>query len=204
MLAHLVTWLLGHPMLIVVIVFASAAIEYVFPPFWGDTFMLAGCYTAGLDHARIPAVFAALFAGSCVGAVAAWWLGRRFGEASMRFVRRSTRAQRIHARAEQLYEKHGARVLALNRFLPGLRAFFLPMAGAGNMRFRPMLVWSTVSNLLYCGVLIGVGLFVAEHSDVDGLAARFQDVTKVGAIVAVTVLIVLTAVKLLRGRRVAA
>ena len=37
-----IAFLAAHPGLLLLVVFDAAAIEYVFPPFWGDTLMLAG------------------------------------------------------------------------------------------------------------------------------------------------------------------
>src|SRR6185369_14598131 len=84
-----IAFLVAHPGALVFVVFAAAAIEYLFPPFWGDTVMLAGCAVAGLDRTSLPAVFVAAFLGSCAGAMGAFWIGRRFGQASLRLLARS-------------------------------------------------------------------------------------------------------------------
>jgi len=198
------SFLVAHPGALVFVVFAAAAIEYLFPPFWGDTVMLAGCAVAGLDRTSLPAVFAAAFLGSCAGAMGAWWMGRRFGQASLRLLSRSARAQRLAARAEKLYASHGSRVLALNRFLPGARAFFLPLAGVGNMRGRTVFLWSSVSNLLYCGLLVGVGSVLASRAgSFEVLQGHFRQVMAVAAVVAVIALATLTVRQVLRARQAA-
>jgi membrane-associated protein len=193
-----------HPAALLAIVFGAAAVEYVFPPFWGDTLLLAGCFVAGLDRRSAAAVFGAALLGSCVGAAAAWWMGRRFGQASMRLFRRSRRARAIADRAEKLYAQHGSRVLVLNRFLPGVRAFFLPLAGAGNMAFRPTMVWSTVSNLLYCGVVVATGFTIAARSpDFSAFQDQFRPVMLFAATAAALVLVGLTARHFLVRRKLA-
>ena len=40
-----------------------------------------------------------------------------------------------------------------NRFLPGVRGFFLYAAGIGRLGIRPTLVYSTVSNVLWVALL---------------------------------------------------
>lgn len=196
-----VGFLTAHPGLLLLVVFAAAAIEYVFPPFWGDTLMLAGCAVAGLDRGMLVLVFGAALIGSIVGAMAAWWMGRTFGHASLRILARSERAQRLHARAEKLYLEHGSRVLALNRFLPGARAFFLPLAGMGNMSGRRVLLWSTVGNVLYCALIACVGALLASRAGSFAvLQAHFRTAMLVAAIIAVSVLLVAALRGALRSR----
>jgi membrane protein DedA with SNARE-associated domain len=194
-----VLFLSQHPAALLTLVFAAAAIEYVFPPFWGDTLMLAGSFVAGVDRRSMMAVFAAAVFGSCLGAAVAWWMGRRFGQASMRVFRRSARAQRIAGRAEKLFADHGSRVLALNRFIPGLRAFFLPLAGAGRLPFRPTMVWATVSNLLYCGIVVLAGFFIASRSpDFADFQSHVRLLMLVAAGVSTLLMVGMTAWHLLR------
>jgi membrane protein DedA with SNARE-associated domain len=191
----------AHPGLLLLVVFAAAAIEYVFPPFWGDTLMLAGCAVAGMDRGTLLLVFGAALVGSIVGSMAAWWMGRRFGQASLKLLSRSDRARRLHARAERLYHVHGSRVLALNRFLPGARAFFLPLAGMGNMSGRRVLLWSTVGNVLYCALIACVGAFLASRAGSFAvLQSHFRTVMGIAAIVAVSVLLALGLRAALRAR----
>lgn len=201
MLSQTLEFLAAHPGALLIVVFAAATIEYVFPPFWGDTLMIAGAAVAGLDRRHLVLVFVATLLGSCLGAMTAWWMGRRFGRLSLRLLARSPRAQRLHARAEKLYAAHGSRVLALNRFLPGARAFFLPLAGIGNMPGRRVLLWSSVSNVLYCALIAIVGGVVASRAgDLRVLQSQFRGAMAVGAVVAVTLLVVLTARALWRAR----
>lgn len=201
MLSQTLEFLAAHPGALLIVVFAAATIEYVFPPFWGDTLMIAGAAVAGLDRRHLVLVFVATLLGSCLGAMTAWWMGRRFGRLSLRLLARSPRAQRLHARAEKLYAAHGSRVLALNRFLPGARAFFLPLAGIGNMPGRRVLLWSSVSNVLYCALIAIVGGVVASRAgDLRVLQSHFRGAMMVGAVVAVTLLVVLTARALWRAR----
>jgi len=193
MLDDPIAFMSAHPGLVVVTVFVAAALEYVFPPFWGDTIMLAGCSLAGLDRASAPSVFAAAFAGSCVGALCAYALGRRLGRAALGWLGRSKRMQRLTARAERLYDEHGSRVLAFNRFIPGVRAVFLPLAGMGGMTTGRVLLWSTVSNLLWCSLLLGVGLAVgSQGAGLDAVQGRFRVVSLVAAGIAVAVIAALT------------
>ena len=202
MLNDILLFMSQHSALVAVIVFAAAAIEYLFPPFWGDTIMLAGCFLAGLDRVAAWQVFAAALAGSVVGALAAFELGRRFGDSSLRLMSRSSRATRLLERAKDWQEAHGGRILAVNRFLPGVRAFFLPLAGASGMRLRTVAVWSTVSNLAYCSLLLGVGLSLgAGGVDIGEMEGRFSSLSLLAAAGAVALVLILTVRHVLLQRR---
>ena len=190
-----------HPGLLLAVVFAAAAIEYIFPPFWGDTLMLAGAAVAGLERGLLVMVFGAALLGSILGAMTAWWMGKRFGQVSLKLLGRSERARRLHARAERLYDAHGSRVLALNRFLPGARAFFLPLAGMGNMSGRRVLLWSTVGNVLYCALIALAGAVLASRAgSFAAMQTNFRAAMAVAAVVALVLLVVLTARAALRAR----
>ncbi|MEM7248870.1 MAG: DedA family protein [Acidobacteriota bacterium] len=201
-------FLADNPLLVIAVVFTSAMLEYVFPPFWGDTFMLLGCFLAGLDKVDPIAVLLAAILGSCLGACGAYGLGRRHGSTFLRLLCRGPRAERMLARAERWHADHGRRVLMLNRFLPGLRAFFLPLAGMGRMPLRQVIVWSSLSNVLYCGLLLGLGLAVGAGAavgpgvaDFSALEGHFRVAMRTAAIVAVVLLGALTAWHYIRRRR---
>ena len=203
MLDNPLAFLVGHPAVIVAAVFAAAVLEYVFPPFWGDTMMLGGCVLAGTHHVSAWAVFAAAVAGSSLGACAAYYLGHHFGRASLRLAGR--RAQRWAEKAERLCQAHGLRVVAVNRFLPGLRAFLMPLAGLGKMPLGAVLAWATLSNVMWCGLLLAIGLLTGSQvQDFAELQGSFRGVALLAGAGAFAILLALTARAVLQRRRVSA
>ena len=59
-------------------VFGSALLEYLFPPYWGDTFVLLGFFLAGQGVAPPTVIFVAALAGSTLGSLATYQLGQRY------------------------------------------------------------------------------------------------------------------------------
>ncbi|PYT13883.1 MAG: hypothetical protein DMF51_09770 [Acidobacteria bacterium] len=104
-----------------------AWLEYVFPPSPGDSTMLFAFFLAGRGTMSLPAVAAAALSGSILGAMTAYAIGARLGRSY--FFLRSAWARAELARIERWYARHGARFLLINRFLPGVRGFFLYAAG---------------------------------------------------------------------------
>ncbi len=86
------------PLVLVLFVFASALLEYVFPPYWGDTFVLLGFFLAGQGAAPPAMIFAAAAAGSVAGSIAAYQIGRRYGLAITRRISPRRRPSRRRVR----------------------------------------------------------------------------------------------------------
>ena len=144
-----------HPWSGLLVVALMAWLEYVFPPVPGDSTMLLACCLAGTGALpRVPTV-AACLGGSILGAMTAYLAGRRLGHAY--FFLRSEWAKGELAKFERGIRKFGARALAVNRFLPGVRSVFLYGAGIGRLPLRPVLVYSTLSNVLWVGLMAWVG-----------------------------------------------
>ncbi len=140
-------------------ILVSAMLEYVFPPYWGDSFMLLGFFLAGQGAASPLLILAAALAGSTLGAAIAYVLGRRFGMAAVR--RAIFRQRRSRFGIRKFLLRFGEKVLVANRFLPVIRGLMLYGAGAMRLRFAPTMVYSALSNLAWVVTLMGVGLLTA-------------------------------------------
>jgi len=162
-----------------------AWLEYVFPPSPGDTTVLFAFFLAGAGSLPLPAVAMAAFGGSLAGAMTAWAAGRLWGRSY--FFLRSRWARHELDRLEGAFGRHGAPLLLLNRFLPGVRGLFLYAAGIGGVGWRPVLVYSTISNVLWLGLLAWGGTHLGSSwEDVQALFKRY--VWGVGIVVAAYVI----------------
>jgi len=132
-----------------------AWLEYVFPPSPSDSTMLFAFFLAGRGTMTLPAVAAAALAGSVLGAMTAYAIGARLGRSY--FFLRSAWAREELARIERWYGRHGAWLLMVNRFIPGVRGFFLYAAGITRLGARAVLVHSTVSNVMWIALLAWAG-----------------------------------------------
>lgn len=159
------------PLAVLLLVFGSAFLEYVFPPWWGDSLVLLGFFLAAQGTASLPLVFAAAVAGSALGGVAAYGLGRRYGLALLRFLVRRRRSQ-SRRRTRELFQRFGERVLLVNRFLPVVRGAMLYGAGAMKLRFWPALLYTNVSNLALMAFLMWLALLTAGSWEELQTAAR--------------------------------
>ena len=185
----------AHPLAAPFIVFLLAWLEYVFPPVPGDSTMLFGCFLAGAGLLPPAQMSAAALAGSVLGVLTAYAAGRRLGRSY--FFLRSSWARQELERLERGFSRYGARLLAINRFLPGLRGFFLYAAGIGRLGWRPVLVYSTVSNVLWVALIVWAGRSLGESwEQVSVLFGRY-----VWGIAALTTIYVVVTVARMRRRR---
>gem|GEM_PF-5599110 len=171
--------------LVPLVVFASSMLEYVFPPYWGDTLILVGFFLARQGAVSWLAVFVAAVAGALLGATIAFFLGKRYGlRVLRRFARRRSRSR---ARVQALFRRYGEPVLLLNRFLPVVRGLMLYAAGAMELRARPALVYATLGSTAWVAMMMGIGWLTGGTW--DQLQATFAESSKAVALAALVVFV---------------
>jgi len=147
--------------------FAVAAfIEYVFPPFPGDTLtLLAGVY-ALRGEASWALVFLAVTAGSVTGAAVDYAFGRLIATRVERQPEGKLFFWISHARIHEAQKKmraKGATILLVNRFLPALRSLIFVAAGASRMPVRQVLAYGAISAMAWNVLVMGAGLAVGGN-----------------------------------------
>ena len=163
----------------------AAALEYVVPPFPGDTVTLLGGVYAVRGTQPWPLVFLVVTAGSVLGAAINYavghWLAHRFAahpEWSFFGI--------THARLEQVQarmRRSGPWLLLANRFIPGIRGLIFVAAGAAHMpRFNAMML-GALSAMAHTGLVLGLGAAVGGNLErLSALVSRYQYVV-VGLVV---------------------
>lgn len=158
----------------------SAALEYIFPPFPGDTVTLFGAFLVGARGWSLPAVFFVVTVGSVAGAALDYAIGvslaRERTEGGF-LVRRWAKAQDRIDPVIKTLKKRGPAFLVINRFLPGVRAFFFVAAGMAGLRLRAVLFYAALSALLWNALIVAAGL--ALGSSWERLRAAGQMYTNV-------------------------
>jgi membrane protein DedA with SNARE-associated domain len=140
----------------------SAFVEYIFPPFPGDTVTLFGAFLITSEGWGFTSVFASVLLGSGAGAMADFWLGKWLKRRELAHPSESKTRKRVDALVEK-FRRHGEVFIVLNRFLPGVRAFFFVAAGMAGMRARWVFLWSLVSAALWNLLLIALGSSVGAN-----------------------------------------
>jgi membrane protein DedA with SNARE-associated domain len=136
----------------------AAAIEYIFPPFPGDTITLFGAFLITAYAWSFPWVFAAVMTGSVIGSMAAFFLGKK--------LKKPKDPDGQIAKLVAAFERRGAILLLLNRFLPGIRSVFFVAAGLAGLGAARVAVYSALSAAVWNLVLIAAGLAVGSQFEV--------------------------------------
>jgi len=151
----------NHPIGLLIL-FLSAGIEYVFPPFPGDSVTLFGAVLVGKWNWSFPVCFAAVAAGSTVGAAVDFFLGVK-----LHAWREGKDAKTDRAIEKILngFRRWGIWLIAANRFFPGIRAFFFVAAGMAGFSFWPVIALAFLSAVVWNLLIFGVGVTIGSEFD---------------------------------------
>lgn len=151
----------GGPLLVCIIVFVETGlfVGFFLP---GDSLLVtAGVFAAAgtieLRWLLLPVMLCAI-----VGDQVGYWIGRGAG-ASLYKRKESFFFRRSHLqRAHDFYEKYGGKTIILARFVPIIRTFCPPVAGAAGMSYSRYLTYDIFGGILWVGGMIGGGYLLGR------------------------------------------
>jgi membrane-associated protein len=143
----------GGPLLVCIVVFVETGlfVGFFLP---GDSLLVtAGVFAAAgsipLRWLLIPVMLCAI-----VGDQLGYWIGRGMG-ASLYKREESFFFRRSHLqRAHDFYEKYGGKTVILARFVPIVRTFCPPVAGAAGMPYSRYLTYDIIGGIVWVGSMI--------------------------------------------------
>jgi membrane protein DedA with SNARE-associated domain len=170
------------------LVASASGVEYVFPPIPGDTVALFAVALAVRAQLHWFAVYCSMTLGALLGGLVAWgfgvWLAHH--EAHWPSFMKTPAATRALDAVRRGYARHGAMYLAVNRFLPALRAFFFVGAGLSRMSAGAVVLYGGLSALVWNALLLGVGYLVGSNWEVlVDIASRYTVATLILVLVVV-------------------
>jgi membrane protein DedA with SNARE-associated domain len=152
----------------------ASFIESVFPPAPADVVVAFASFLAARHHAQLPAVVAAIVAGSTLGAMAIYLLARHYGANWMHRQLRRLKLVGAEEKLEATYAHYGLAALFVSRFLPGLRAVVPPMAGALRVPWIRTASAIAVASAIWYGIIAWVAFRVG--ADWEQVSARLHEV----------------------------
>ena len=137
--------------------FIMSMVKYVVPPVPGDITILLLSFYLSLKHQSLAPVAAGVALGGTIGAMAAYKLGTK-GTNRVFFNRRF---QGYQDKFRTPFKKCSFFMMLFNRFLPGIRPFVYPLAGAYNVDLTLAFVSAAIGNVLFglfiCAVVLLAG-----------------------------------------------
>ena len=183
----------GAPLVCTIVFIETGFFVGFFLP--GDSLLVTAGIFAAAGVVPLRWLLLPVMACAIVGDQIGYWIGRTAGPALYKredslFFRRS-HLQRAH----DFYEKYGGRAVIFARFVPIIRTFCPPVAGAARMPYTRYLMFDVFGGVLWVGAMILGGYFLGRN--VPNIGQRIHYV-----IAAVVVLSLLPAViSIVRARR---
>ena len=169
------------------ILFGSAVIESLFPPYPGDTVILVGGYLVGVGRLNFGGALLSSVAGSLCGASILFFLGLAKGRSLFQRGRYPFFSpDRLH-KVEGWFDRHGRKTVLASRFLAGVRSLVAVSAGMGRMKYGLFLAFSLVSILAWNGLLLFLGLKLGQSWEHVARLFRLYN----GVIIFVAILVIL-------------
>ncbi len=151
----------GGTLLVCIIVFIETGlfVGFFLP---GDSLLV----TAGILAAAgfLPLGWLLVLVSLCaiVGDQLGYWIGRKAGQALYRRPDSLVFKKRHLERAHQFYENYGGKTVILARFVPIVRTFCPPVAGAARMKYTRYLIYDIFGGFFWVGSLVLGGYFLGS------------------------------------------
>ncbi len=155
------------------LIFLACFIENIFPPFHGDTFILAAGSLIALGKLGIVESMLAVNLGGMSSIIALYLWGKSSGREF--FKRKNYKFFTIEDiyKVEKLFQKRGVLILLFSRFVVGVRTIIVVVAGIGKMPFGKMVVFSLISYLMFSSLLMYLSYTLVENANL--IASYFKN-----------------------------
>ena len=155
------------PTSIYVVFFLVAYFENIVPPIPGDVLVAFGGYLAAEAVLGFVPILVLTTVASVIGFMSMYWIGSRWGvqiqqKKSRFWLLRFIPLEYLN-KVRNWMQRWGMGVVAANRFLPGTRSVISITAGLSHTAITPTIIYSTISSILWNGILLGFGWVVHEN-----------------------------------------
>jgi membrane protein DedA with SNARE-associated domain len=166
--------------------FGLVFIESFGIPVPGETTIIAAAVYAGNGHLNVFVVGLVAFAAAVIGDSLGYLIGRTGGRPLILRVGKYIHLtpQRLD-RVESFMDRQGPKVVAIARFIEGLRQFNGIVAGATGMHWPRFVIFNAIGAALWVGVWTTAGYLAGDHIDaIEATIARYQWYAIAAALVA--------------------
>ncbi|GIP15604.1 alkaline phosphatase-like protein [Paenibacillus montaniterrae] len=146
-------------------IFLLIALENLFPPIPSEVILTFGGFMTTTSNMTIIGVILAATAGSVVGAICLYGVGRMLSVSRLETIITSygkilrLKPEDIR-KAHAWFDKYGARAVFFGRLVPLIRSLISIPAGSTRMSFLPFLMLTTLGSLIWNIALVYIGAAV--------------------------------------------
>ena len=180
------------------------AIESLFPPIPSELILPLAGFTASRGSFDLVSVILATTAGSLVGALLLYWLGRGLG--AERLARWADRIPLMSSedveKATAWFHRFGPAAVFFGRFIPIVRSLISIPAGVDRMRLWLFVLLTTLGSGLWNTLFVVLGFVLGENwTIVEDIASRYSRGVLIAAIIVLAAIIVWRVVRIVRRER---
>jgi membrane protein DedA with SNARE-associated domain len=143
-------------------------LENLFPPIPSELIMpLAGFTVSKGNMQFIPAVIAGIV-GTVLGAFPWYYIGKvvseeRLEQLADKYGKWITVSSKDIRKANEWFNKHGAKAVFFGRLVPGVRTLISLPAGINNMSLVTFVLYSTLGTTIWVSFLTAAGYFLGDN-----------------------------------------
>ena len=171
---------------LLLILFAAAAIDAVFPVVPSEGMVITAGMAAAAGHQNLLLVITVAMVGSVIGESVCYFLGRGSGPALHRWMKRQERRQQLYEKVSAALHSRGGLILMTVRYIPGARMVATLTAGATRYSFKKFIVFTffgvTVA-YTYVALLGYLGGDAFAHDSLKALAFSLSLAAVIGLLV---------------------
>jgi membrane-associated protein len=156
----LIEW--GGTLLVCVIVFIETGffVGFFLP---GDSLLVTAGVFAASGQLHIAELLVLVPLCAITGDQIGYWIGRKAGQALYRREDSLVFRKKHLERAHEFYEKYGGKTVILARFIPIVRTFCPPVAGAAQMPYGRYVAYDIAGGLLWGGGMVLGGYLLGRQ-----------------------------------------
>jgi len=146
---------------LLIIIFAESGLFFgFFLP--GDSLLFTAGFLAPILEVNIYLLIAGVFIAAVLGDNTGYWFGKKVGR-KLFTKDDSLFFKKEHVlKANEFFNKYGAKALVLARFIPVVRTFTPIIAGVAGMKYRDFLMWNIFGALLWGVGITSAGYFLGK------------------------------------------
>lgn len=160
------------PLSIYLVFFLVAYVENIVPPIPGDVLVAFGGYLAAESVIGLVPILLLTTIASVIGFMSMYWIGSRWGRLIQKKKKQFWLLRFIPLKyinkVRSWMQRWGMGVILANRFLAGTRSVISLTAGLSHTHISGTIIYSTISSLLWNGILLGFGWIVHENWQLIG------------------------------------